>query len=44
MPGAIFEAELDLTHPICFGYGTSRLFANAVFFGNLINTNGTERK
>jgi hypothetical protein len=120
MPGAIFEAELDLTHPLCFGYsrpklpvflpenlfvetaknpyatpviltqnpllagyvhpkqkpmapgaaaavvcsmgrgriicfpgdpnfrafwfGTNRLFANAIFFGNLINGEGTERK
>jgi len=25
MPGAIFEAELDLTHPLCFGYSRSRL-------------------
>ena len=25
MPGAIFEAELDLTHPLCFGYLRSRL-------------------
>jgi hypothetical protein len=25
MPGAIFEAELDLTHPLCFGYTRSRL-------------------
>lgn len=120
MPGAIFEAELDLTHPLCFGYsrpklpvfltetlfvetaknpyatpavltqnpllagyihaqqkplasgaaaavvcgqgkgkiicfpgnpnfrafwyGTNRLFANAIFFGNLINSDGVERK
>ncbi len=120
MAGAIFEASLDLTHPLCFGYqtdrlpvflgdtlfvnpgknpyatpvrftskpllagyvharhlplapdaaaaivygvgrgkvigfagnpnfrsfwyGTNRLFANAVFFGNLINSNSTERK
>lgn len=120
MPGAIFQAELDLTHPLCFGYdkpelpvffsdtifvqptqnpyatplrlsaqpllggyvharykalasgaaaalvygsgkgkiiafpgdmnfrafwyGTNRIFANAVFFGNLINGDSTERK
>lgn len=120
MPGAIFEASLDLTHPLCFGYtnprlpmflgdaifvettknayatpaiftekplltgyihpkqkalvaksaaltvnsigrgkiicfpgdpnfrgfwyGTNRLFANALFFGNLINAEGTEHK
>lgn len=120
MPGAIFEAELDLSHPLCFGYarsrlpmflsdtlfvetaknpyatpavltkdpllagyihpkqkplasnaaaalvcglgrgkiicfpgnpnfrgfwyGTNRMFANAIFFGNLINTEGAERK
>lgn len=120
MAGAIFEASLDLTHPLCFGYrndrlpvflgdtlfvnagknpyatpvrltpkpllagyvharhlpmapdaaaaivcgvgrgkvigfpgnpnfrsfwyGTNRLFANAVFFGNLINSDSTERK
>ncbi|MBK7939527.1 MAG: hypothetical protein IPJ82_21660 [Lewinellaceae bacterium] len=25
MPGAIFEAELDLTHPLCFGYERNRL-------------------
>lgn len=25
LPGAIFEAELDLTHPLCFGYTRSRL-------------------
>ena len=25
MPGAIFEAELDLTHPLCFGYERSHL-------------------
>ena len=25
MPGAIFEAALDLTHPICFGYNRSLL-------------------
>lgn len=25
MPGAIFEAELDLTHPLCFGYERARL-------------------
>jgi hypothetical protein len=25
MPGAIFEAELDLTHPLCFGYSRSKL-------------------
>jgi hypothetical protein len=25
MPGAIFEAELDLTHPLCFGYPRTRL-------------------
>jgi len=120
MPGAIFEAELDLTNPLCFGYertrlpmflgdtlfvetthnpyatpavftsnpllagyihprqkplaanaaavtvsgtgkgraicfagdpnfrafwyGTNRLFANAVFFGNLVNAEAVERK
>lgn len=120
LPGAILEAQMDLTHPICFGYtqaripmflgdaifpdvaqnpyatpvvftqtpllagymhasqkplvqgaaavlvgslgrgrvigftsnpnfrafwyGTNRLFANAVFFGNLINAEATERK
>jgi len=120
MPGAIFETELDLTHPLCFGYtrsrlpiflsdtlfvepaknpyatpvvltkdpllagyihpkqkplipnaagvivcglgrgkiicfpgnpnfrgfwyGTNRLFANAIFFGNLISSEGTEKK
>lgn len=120
MPGAIFEAELDLSHPLCFGYirprlpifiadtlfveagknpystpvvlsknplmagyihakqkplipnaagaivcgsgrgriicfpgdpnfrgfwyGTNRLFANAIFFGNLINSDGVEKK
>ncbi|MFN0034331.1 MAG: M14 family metallopeptidase [Saprospiraceae bacterium] len=25
MPGAIFEADLDLTHPLCFGYTRLRL-------------------
>jgi len=25
MPGAIFEADLDLTHPLCFGYTRSQL-------------------
>lgn len=25
MPGAIFEANLDLSHPICFGYDRTRL-------------------
>jgi hypothetical protein len=25
MAGSIFEAELDLTHPLCFGYGQTRL-------------------
>ncbi|MFN0215019.1 MAG: M14 family metallopeptidase [Saprospiraceae bacterium] len=25
MPGAIFEAELDLTHPLCFGYSRTKL-------------------
>lgn len=120
LPGAIFEADLDLTHPLCFGYtrnrlplffsdtlfvepaknayatpvtltkapllagyihskqkpltpgaagaivcgfgrgkiicfpgnlnfrgfwyGTNRLFANAIFFGNLISTEGVEKK
>jgi len=120
MPGAIFEATLDLTHPLCFGftkptipvflgdtlfvapgknpystpvvmtvkpllsgyvhpkvlplasnaaaaivyglgrgkvicfpgnpnfrafwYGTNRLFANAIFFGNLISNDSTEKK
>ncbi len=120
LPGAIFETELDLTHPLCFGYtrsklpiflsdtlfvepaknpyatpvrltkdpllagyihpkqkpltpgaagaivcglgrgkvicfpgnpnfrgfwyGTNRLFANAIFFGNLISSEGAEKK
>ncbi len=120
LPGAIFEAELDLTNPLCFGYtrptlplflgdtifvetaknpyatplvftenpllagyihpkqkglvarsaavvtcglgkgkiicfagdpnfrgfwyGTNRLFANAIFFGNVLNADGVERK
>ncbi len=25
LPGAILEAKADLTHPICFGYGKSRM-------------------
>ncbi|MCY7327146.1 MAG: M14 family metallopeptidase [Saprospiraceae bacterium] len=25
LPGSIFEAELDLTHPLCYGYERSRL-------------------
>ena len=25
MPGSIFEAELDLTHPLCFGYSHQKL-------------------
>lgn len=34
MPGAIFEAELDLTHPLCFGYERPRLpmFLNDTLF------------
>jgi hypothetical protein len=34
MPGAIFEATLDLTHPICFGYGKNLLpvFLNDALF------------
>ncbi|MBL7827621.1 MAG: zinc carboxypeptidase [Saprospiraceae bacterium] len=36
MPGAIFEAELDLTHPLCFGYTNSKL---PVFFGDTLFVN-----
>jgi hypothetical protein len=34
MPGAIFEAELDLSHPLCFGYRRNRLplFMNDAVF------------
>lgn len=34
LPGAIFEAELDLSHPLCFGYTRSRLpmfFSDTIF-------------
>lgn len=34
LPGAIFEAELDLTHPLCFGYARTRLpmfFSDTIF-------------
>lgn len=33
MAGAIFEAELDLTHPLCFGYERARL---PMFLGDTI--------
>ncbi len=33
LPGAIFEAELDLTHPVCYGYRRSRI---PVFLGDTI--------
>lgn len=33
MPGAIFEAELDLSHPICFGYTKPKL---AVFMSDTL--------
>lgn len=33
MPGAIFEAELDLTHPLCFGYRRPKL---PVFLGDTL--------
>ncbi|MFN5235976.1 MAG: M14 family metallopeptidase [Bacteroidota bacterium] len=33
LAGAIFEAELDLTHPLCFGYTRNRL---PVFFGDTL--------
>ena len=33
MAGAIFEAELDLTHPLCFGYEQTRL---PIFLGDTI--------
>lgn len=33
MAGAIFEAELDLTHPLCFGYENARL---PMFLGDTI--------
>jgi len=33
LPGAIFEAELDRTHPVCFGYERDRL---PMFLGDTI--------
>ncbi len=33
MPGAIFEADLDLTHPLCFGYIRPRL---PIFLGDTL--------
>jgi hypothetical protein len=36
MPGAIFEASLDLSHPICFGYYRTQL---PVFFGDTLFVN-----
>lgn len=33
LAGAIFEAELDLSHPLCFGYTRNRL---PVFFGDTL--------
>ena len=33
MPGAIFEAELDRSHPVCFGYERDRL---PMFLGDTI--------
>lgn len=33
MPGAIFEATLDLTHPICFGYTKTKL---PIFLGDTL--------
>lgn len=33
LPGCIFEAQLDLTHPVCFGYDRDRL---PVFLGDSI--------
>lgn len=42
--GAIFEAQIDLTHPICYGYNTDKIavFRNHSFFiqksKNLYNT------
>ncbi len=33
MPGSIFEAELDLTHPLCYGYERSKL---AMFLGDTL--------
>jgi hypothetical protein len=33
MPGAIFEASLDLSHPLCFGYIKSKI---PVFLGDTI--------
>lgn len=36
MAGAIFEASLDLTHPLCFGYQTDRL---PVFLGDTLFVN-----
>jgi hypothetical protein len=36
MAGAIFEANLDLTHPLCFGYNKSRI---PVFLGDTLFLN-----
>jgi hypothetical protein len=36
LAGAIFESELDLTHPLCFGYTRNRL---PVFFGDTLFVN-----
>jgi hypothetical protein len=36
MPGAIFEATLDLTHPICFGYTRLKL---PIFLGDTLFIN-----
>jgi hypothetical protein len=33
MPGAIFEAKMDLTHPLCFGYSKQHL---PVFMGDTL--------
>ncbi|MFN0016025.1 MAG: M14 metallopeptidase family protein [Saprospiraceae bacterium] len=33
LPGAIFETELDLTHPLCYGYERSRL---PMFIGDTV--------
>jgi hypothetical protein len=43
MPGAIFEAQLDLSHPICFGYSRPTLpifLADALFMEPLKNPYG----
>jgi hypothetical protein len=39
MPGAIFEAELDLTHPLCYGYTRPRLpmFQSDTIFVEIAN-------